>query len=66
MLKELYQPQTQQSQVQLNNINENKLFKNCAPFTDCISEINNAQVDHTHDIHLVMPMCNLIEYSDIY
>ena len=25
---------------------KNVIFKNCAPFTDCISEINNMQVDH--------------------
>ena len=30
-----------------NTNNENKVtFKNCALFTDCISEINNAQRDH--------------------
>ena len=30
-----------------NTNNENKVtFKNCAPFTDCISEINNAQRDN--------------------
>ena len=41
-------------------------FKNCAPFTNCISEINNTQVDNTKDIDIVMPMYNLIEYSDNY
>ena len=41
-------------------------FKNCAPFTNCISEINNAQVDTAKDIDIVMPMYNLIEYSDNY
>ena len=41
-------------------------FKNCAPFTNCISEINNAQVDNAKDINIVMPMYNLIEYSDNY
>ena len=25
-------------------------FKNCAPFTNCISEINNPQVDNAKDI----------------
>ena len=39
-------------------------FKNCAPFTNCISEINNAQVDNAKDIDIVMPMYNVIEYSD--
>ena len=41
-------------------------FKNCAPFTDCISEINNTQVDNAKDIDIVMPMYNLIEYSYNY
>ena len=39
-------------------------FKNCAPFTNCISEINNTQVDNAKDIDIAMPMYNLIEYSD--
>ena len=41
-------------------------FKNCAPFTNCISQINNTQVDNAKDIDIVMPMYNLIEYSDNY
>ena len=41
-------------------------FKNCAPFTNCISEINNAQVDNAKDIDIIMPMYNLIKYSDNY
>ena len=41
-------------------------FKNCAPFTNYISEINNTQVDNAKDIDIVMPMYNLIEYSDNY
>ena len=41
-------------------------FKNCAPFTNCISEIKNTQVDNTKDTDLVMPMYNLIEYSHNY
>ena len=35
-------------------------------FKDCISRINNTQVYDAHDIDLVMPMFNLIEYSDNY
>ena len=42
------------------------IFKNCAPFTKCISTINDADIDNTHDIDIVMPMYNLIEYSDNY
>ena len=41
-------------------------FKNCAPFTNCISEINNTQIGNAKDIDIVMPMYNLIEYSDNY
>ena len=41
-------------------------FKNYAPFTNCISEINNTQVDNAKDIDILMPMPNLIEYSDNY
>ena len=33
---------------------------------NCISEINNTQVDNTKDIDIVMIMYNLIEYSDNY
>ena len=42
------------------------IFKNFAPFTDCISEINNTEVDNAKDIDVVMPMYNLIKFSDIY
>ena len=49
-----------------NNTNKKVIFKNCAPFTYCISEINNMQIDNAKDIDTVMPMCNLIEYSDNY
>ena len=42
------------------------MLKNCAPFTNCISEINNTQIDNAKDINIVIPMYNLIEYSDNY
>ena len=42
------------------------IIKNCAPFTNCISKINNTQTDNAKDIDIVMPMDNLIEYSDNY
>ena len=41
-------------------------FKSCALFADCISKINNTEVDNSQDIDIVMPMYNLIEYSDNY
>ena len=46
--------------------NKGVIFKNCAPFIICISEINNTQVGNAKDIDIVMPMYNLIEYSDNY
>ena len=49
-----------------NNTNKKAIFKNCAPFTNCISEINNTQIDNAKDIDIVMPIYNLIEYSDNY
>ena len=40
------------------------IFKNCAPFTKCISRINGTEIDNAQDFDIVMAMCNLIEYSD--
>ena len=41
-------------------------FKNNAPFTNCISKINNVLIDNAEDLDVVMPMYNLIEYSKNY
>ena len=41
-------------------------FKNCAPFEDCRTEINDTFVDYADFINITMPMYNLIEYSDNY
>ena len=43
-----------------NNGNKDVILKTCTPFTDCISEINNTQVDHAKNIDVVIPMYNLI------
>ena len=50
----------------VNNNDRKIIFKNCAPFTNCISEINNTQVGNAKDIDIVIPMYNLIEYSHNY
>ena len=50
----------------VNNNDKNVIFKKCAPFTNCINEINNTQIGNAKDIDIVMPMYNLIEYSDNY
>ena len=39
-----------------NNTNKKVIFKNCAPFTNCISQINNTQVDNAKDLDIVMSM----------
>ena len=52
--------------VAANNTSKKVIFKNCAPFTNCISKINNTQKDNTEYIDIVMPMYNLIEYSKNY
>ena len=50
----------------INNAKKTLIFKNCTPFTSCIRRINITQVDDVQCINVVMPMYNLIEYSDNY
>ena len=49
-----------------NNVGTRLALKNCAPFTKCNLEINDEHVDTTENVDIVMPMYNLIEYSDNY
>ena len=42
------------------------VFKNCAPFLNCISEINKTQVDNVKDLDVAIPVYNLVEYSNNY
>ena len=49
---------------QLDEIHKRVLFKTCAPFTDCLSEISNTQLDKTKYIDVVMSMYYLTEYSN--
>ena len=57
-----------EEQVGDNLINGDKevVFKNCAPFADCISEINNTWIDNAQDIDVVMAKYKLIEDSYNY
>ena len=50
----------------VNNTNKKLIFKNCAPFINWISKINNTQIDSAEYIDIVIPMYNLIEQSDNY
>ena len=43
----------------LDERNKAVIFKNCVPFTDCISKINNTQIDNAKYTDVVMPMYNL-------
>ena len=48
-----------------NAANNTRLaLKNCAPFTKCNLEINDEHVDKAENLDIVMPMYNLIEYSN--
>ena len=59
-------PNTAAADATPNNRNKKVIFKICTPFTNCVSEINNTQVDNALDIDVVMSMWNSIGYSDIY
>ena len=59
-------PITPEAWDNANNYNKEVVFWNSAPFTNCLSEINNTQLDNAKDIDIVMTMNNLIEYSDNY
>ena len=48
------------------NNNTRLVLENCAPFTKCNLEINDEHVDTAENLDIVMPMYNLIEYSDNY
>ena len=50
----------------LDERNKGMIFKNCSPFTDYVSEINNIQINNAKYLDVLMPMYNIIEYSDNY
>ena len=40
------------------------MFKHCALYIDCISEVNNIQVGNAKELDVVVPMYNLIQNSN--
>ena len=66
LVKEISVNNTAASGVAANKTVKKLIFKNCAPFTNCISKINNTQIDNAEYIDVIMPMYNVIEYSDNY
>ena len=59
-------PNTPTIAASVNNTNQKVIIKSCAPFTNCVSEINNRQVDDAQDVDGVMSMYNLVVSSDAY
>ena len=65
-------PPTRRTDVQLiaarrtDERNKEVVLKSFASFINCISEINNTEIDNTVDIDEVMPIYNLIEYTSNY
>ena len=49
-------PKTAAAGAAVNNTNKKVIFKNFAPFTDYITEINNTYIDDTQKIDVVMPI----------
>ena len=50
--------------VAANNTNKKVIIKNWAPFVNCLSKIKNTQIDNAEYIYIVMPLYNLLEYSN--
>ena len=49
-----------------NRINRELVFKNNALFRSCMLKVNNTVIDSTKELHIVISMYNLSEYSDNY
>ena len=46
--------------------NTNVAFKSYAPFTRCVTHINEEHVETAENLDIIMPIYNLIEYADNY
>ena len=53
-------------QIILRLVKKKMVFKNNAPFINCISKINGIKIDNAEDLDVVMSMYNLLEYSKNY
>ena len=47
-------------------VKKNLVFKNNAPFINCVSQINSVKIDNAEDLDVVMPKYNLLEYNKNY
>ena len=55
-------PNTAAAAADANNVGKKLIYKNCAPFINCISEIDHTQIDNAKDIAIL----EYVEYSDNY
>ena len=51
---------------EINRRNRPLILKNNAPFVSCITKLNNELIEDAEDLDVVMPMYNLLEYSENY
>ena len=49
-----------------DKVQKNVAYKNNAPFRSCISKINGTLIDNAEHPDIVMPMYNMLEYSQNY
>ena len=70
---DIYAPNNKEANITATNTSNNNafggkklVFKNNAPFINCISKINGVKIDNAEDLDVVMPMYNLLEYSKNY
>ena len=54
-------PNSPPADLAVNNTSKKLIFKNCAPFTDFITEMNSTQINDTQKSDVVLSMDNLIE-----
>ena len=54
--------------IKVTNIaaDTNVAFKNCPPFTRCVTHVNDEHIETAENLDIIMPVYNLIEYSDNY
>ena len=54
--------------IAVANGNQNTLvsFKNCSPFTRCLTHLNDENVETADNLDIILNLYNLIEYSDNY
>ena len=48
------------------NNNTSVCFKNCSPFTRCVTHLNDEHVEMSENLYLIINLYNLIGYSDNY